>query len=663
MGIGGIVSGAADAARKAAEAAKRAAEAAARAAAKRAAEAAKKAAEAAKKAAAEKAQKVSSAAADRARDVFEGAKSAVSGAASKAKDVAGSAVNKAQKVAGGAVDKAQEVAGGAVDKAQKVAGGAVDKAQKVAGGAVDKAQEVAGGAVERAQEAAGAAVNKVRGAADRAADVFEDARDVAGAVGRAASHAVRHPGQVLDKATDVAAAGLDKAGEAIQNAPTTDPVSRLKNQVVGGLLQTGADVVRDPVETARAVKDAASINKQVDDLGRGEQVKVELNAEGDVSGVGLKGKGELAVSRNAEGQEDGYTVSVNGELGVGVVGKLGGTGAAKVGGSAFLNGGAKVEFQFDTAEEARRAADIIARSAAVGAAGAATPALAPVTGAAANRVLGDPLSELAGLSKNLSAVELKLSGEAEGGVSLGVDGLEGAATAGANAGINGELGQTARIEFENGRASKLSVKQTWQVGAGAGIEAGLGLPEGAQGGSLELPTNASAGASRSFSAEFEQSFELPQDFQVSSLLRDPVGATRELTQTARATHEGKLTLTDSSQAHAQGLGRGGNMGSEVQVELSGNVQELANSGALGSAIRGDFGQALRQTEGKLDAQASIQEKTTSTRGASIGYHAGAAGGEVGIQSERTHLGEERELTASELAELYLQQRYATPLMG
>jgi hypothetical protein len=621
MSIGGIVSGAADAAKRAAEAA---AKAAAEAAAKAAAEAARKAAEAAKKTtegAKDAGGKASSVAAEQAKDVFEDAKGAVSGAADKAKDVAGEAVDKAQKVAG-------------------------------------------------------AAAGHARGVADRAADVFEDAGDAVGAVGKAVSHAARHPGQVLDKATDVAAAGLDKAGHVVQDAPTADPVQKLENQIAGGLLQTAADVVRDPVETAKTVHEAASINEEVDDLEPGEHVKVGLSAEGDAATVGLKGKGNLEVKRNTEEEGGGYTVSVDGEVGLGLVGKLEGTGVAEVGGSAFLNGGARAEFTFDTAKEAKQAADIIARSALVGAAGAGNPTLAPVTGATANQVLGDPLSDLAGLREDLSAVEVKLSGEAEGSVGVGVDGLDRVATAGAGLGVNAQLSQTARLEFENGQPSTLSVKATWQVGAQGQVEAGLGVPTqgGASGpqagdarqdgkGRITLPTSASAGASGSFKAELEQSFELPQDFKAGSLLRDPAGTTREVARTANATREAKLTLTDSREASAQALGFGGETGQEIKVELSGNVQDIANSGALERALQGDLGGALQRLEGKVDTQASIQQKTTETDDVNIGFHGGAGGGEVGFSSQRTHLGDQRELTARQLTELYLSQRYAAPLFG
>lgn len=580
----------------------------------------------------------------------------ISGAASKAAGAAAAAAAAAkaaaEAAAGAAVKATEKVSEGAQKVGEKVSTFASERARDVYEGAKDgisaatgKAKDVTEDVTDRARQAAGSAANTAQGVVDFSRDVFEDAKDVA-----------RNAGPVLDKGTDLAAAGLDALGETIQNAPAADPISKVGNEVVGGLLQTSADVVRDPVETARAVKDAASLNRQVDSLKPGEHVKVGLSAEGDVSGVGLKGKGELEVkhAKDANGQGDGYTVSVNGELGVGLVGKLGGTGAAEVGGSAFLNGGAKVELKFATAEEAKRAADIIAKSTLVGATAAANPMLAPVTGAAANQVLGNPVSDLKDLGKNLNAVEFKLGIDAEGSGNVGVEGLENAATASAKAGINGSLGQTGRLEFKDGQPTKLAVKQTWQAGGEAGGSLGLGLPK-SESGSLSLPTNASAGAKGSFKVEFEQTFELPKDFDAQSLLKDPAGATRQLAQTARATHEGKLTLTDSREAHAKALGVGGRTGSEVKVELKGKVQDLANSGAFESAVQGDFAKAYSQLQSTVQAKATVQDKTTANTDLGIGFHAGAAGGEVGLHSERTHLGQEQQLSPSQLAELYAEQ--------
>ena len=632
------------AAEKAAEAAKKAAEAAAEAAAKAAEEAAKKAAEEASKAA-EQAQQ----AAERGRDAFEDTKDAVSGAVDKAKDTASAAANKVKDTASAAVDKAKDTASAAANKVKDTASAAVDKAKDTASAAVDKAKDTASAAANKAKDTASNALDFTK-------DVFEDAR---GAVGRGASEVAQRIGQGLDKATDVAATGLDKAGTAIENAPTGyDPLRKIGNQLTGAALHGAADVVRDPVETARAVKDTANLNREVDTLEPGEQAKVSLEAEGHGAVFGAKGKGTLSVTRNTpaeDGKDGGYTVAVDGEVGAGVVGKLGGTGAAEIGGSAYLNAGAKVEFKFDTAEEAKRATHIIAKSALASAANGAVPG----AGMAANQVLGDPMSDLAGLTQNMSAMEVQLKGEAEGSVGVGMEGLEGVASAGGSVGANAELSRTARLELENGQPTKMSIKQTLALGANAGVEAGLGTPKPAdeQSARADLPTSVSASGQGSFKAEFERSFDLPKDFDTGSLLRDPAGTAREVAQTANASQEAKLTLTDSREGSFEAMGLGASGGREVKLEMTGNVQEIARSGALGSVARGELGEAVRQLDGKVETKATLQNKTTASSGVNLGVHGGVAGGEVGLNSERTHLGEEKELTPDQLVSLY-QQFYA-----
>jgi hypothetical protein len=609
--VGQAASSAAQAAQRAAEKAAEAAKKAAEAAAKAAEEAAQKAAEEASKAA-EQAQK----AAERGRDAFEDTKDAVSGAVDKAKDAVS-----------GAVDKAKDTASAAANKVKDTASAAVDKAKDTASAAANKAKDTASNAL------------------DFTKDVFEDAR---GAVGRGA-----------DKATDIAATGLDKAGTAIENAPTGyDPLRKIGNQLTGAALHGAADVVRDPVETARAVKDTANLNQEVDTLQPGEQAKVSLEGEGHGAVFGAKGKGTLSVTRNEpteDGKDGGYTVAVDGEVGAGVVGKLGGTGAAEIGGSAYLNAGAKVEFKFDTAEEARRATNIIAKSALASAANGAVPG----AGMAANQVLGDPMSDLAGLSKNMSAMEVKLGGEAEGSVGVGLEGLEGLASAGGSVGANAEVSRTARLELENGQPTQMSIKHSLELGANAGVEAGLGTPKPAdeQSARADLPTNVSASGQGSFKAELEQSFDLPKDFDTGSLLRDPTGTAREVAQTANASQEARLTLTDSREGSFEAMGLGASGGREVKLEMTGNVREMARSGALGSVARGDLGEAVRQLDGKVETKATLRNKTTASSGVNLGVHGGVAGAEVGLNSERTHLGEEKELTPDQLVSLY-QQFYA-----
>jgi|GEM_PF-3573355 len=617
MGIGRLIGGAADAAKRAAEAAaKRAAEAAKRAAqeaARKAAEAARKAAEAAQQAK----EKASKAAQERARDVFEGAKDKV----------------------GGVKDKVE----GAKDKVGQVASGVVHTTQNVVEGAKDKVQDAAG---------------DVRNAAG---DVFEAGRTAAATtakgLGNVIQETVNKAGPVLDKATDIAADGLDLAGKAIQDMPGHTPLQDIGNDIIGGVLQGTADVVRDPVDTARAIGDAVNLNKQVDQLKPGESTSISLYAEANGATLAGKAKGTLGVSRSEE-EGGGYTVSITGEVGAGVAAKLGAKGAADVGAEAFGTAGATVEFKFDTAEEAKRATRIIAASTAAAGASASNPLL----GQGVNQVLGDPMSDLAGLSENMSAVEFKLGAEASINAELGMKGLPEAISAGASAGAGVNQATTARIEMEGGKPQKLTLKQSLEINGNAGASAGVGIPTGG-GDSVSVPTKASASASGALKVELEQSVELPEGFSPTDFIRDPKGTAREVGASARDTLEAKLTLTDSRQASASALGLGGATGREVKAEISGNIQDIATSGAFGSIAQGDVGQALKQLDGKVDIKATVQDKQTVSGDLGVGVHAGVGGGEVGLSTERTHVGEERDLTPAQLAELYLTQRWSAGIPG
>ncbi|AEI64411.1 hypothetical protein [Corallococcus macrosporus] len=651
MGIGKLIGGAADAAKRAAEAAaKRAAEAARRAA-EAAARKAAEAAEAAAAKAAEAKEKVSNVAQERTRDVFEGAKD-------KAADAVGGVANATRNAIEDTKDKVGQVAGGVVNTTRNAVEDTKDKVGQVAGGVVNTTRNVVEGTKDRVQDAAG----NVRNAAG---DVFEAGQRTLSATGTAAAvtanglgnvlqDAAQRAGPVLDKATDIAADGLDHAGRAIQDAPTLNPLQGIGNDIIGGALQGAADVVRDPVDTARAIGDAVNLNRQVDQLKPGESTSISLYAEANGATLAGKVKGTLGVSRSEE-EGGGYTVSVTGEVGAGVAAKLGAKGAADVGAEAFGTAGATVEFQFDTAEEAKRATRIIAASTATAGAAASNPVL----GAGVNQVLGDPMSDLAGLTENMSAVEFKLGAEASVNAELGMKGLPEVLSAGAGAGAGVNQSTTARIELENGKPQKLTLKQSLEINGNASASAGVGIP----GGDVSLPTNASAGVSGSLGVELEQSVELPEGFNPTDFIKDPKGTAREIGASVRDTHEAKLTLTDSRQANASALGLGGATGREVKAEISGNINDIATSGAFGSIARGDVGQALEQLKDKVDIKATVQDKHKVTGDLGVGIHAGVGGGEVGLSTERTYAGEEQDLTAAQLAELYLTQRWSAGIPG
>ncbi|QSQ13733.1 hypothetical protein [Myxococcus landrumensis] len=491
---------------------------------------------------------------------------------------------------------------------------------------------------------------------DTVGDFFEDLRTQAG---DALKDTAQKVGDELDQATNVVANGLDQLGQAIQGAPARNPLQDFAQDVVGGALQGAAGVVRDSAKTVGAVKDALDFNTQMEQLKPGESISVGLNAEADIYAVGITGKGDLTVSRSDEAG-GGYTVSASGEVGAGIVGKMGGKGAAEASASASGTAGAKVEYQFDTLEEAQHAAGLIAATAAVSGASGSNPLL----GLGLNVALGDPRSELAGLRDKVSAVEFELG--AEGGLAgdLGMKGLQEVLGAGASAGVDMNQSTTARIEMEGGKPTSLTLTQSQEISANVGANVGLGVPSQGKGGaSASLPTNASAGADGSLKVELEQSIDLTEDFNLDDFMRDPKSSAHELGQSVLHASEAKVTLTDSRQGTAQALGLGGSTGREVNVEITGNLQDIANSGAFTSIANGDVGQAVTQLGGKVDIKATVQDKTTVNGDIGVGVHAGVVGAEMGVTTERTTVGEEHELTPAQLVELYLTQRWSAGIAG
>ncbi|AGC43874.1 hypothetical protein MYSTI_02558 [Myxococcus stipitatus DSM 14675] len=487
-------------------------------------------------------------------------------------------------------------------------------------------------------------------------DFFEDLRTQAG---DALQDTAAKVGEELGKATDVVANGLDQLGQAIQGAPARNPLQDFVQDVVGGALQGAAGAVRDSAKTVGAVKDALDFNTQMEQLKPGESISVGLDVEADVYAVGITGKGDLTVSRSDEAG-GGYTVSASGEVGAGIMGKMGGKGAAEASANASGTAGATVEYQFDTLEEAQHAAGLIAATAAVSGVSGSNP----LAGLGLNVVLGDPRAELAGLRDKVSAVEFELGAEGSLAGDLGMKGLQEVLGAGASAGVDIKQSTTARIEMEGGKPTSLTLTQSQEIAADAGANVGLGVPSQGQGGpSASLPTNASAGAEGSLKVELEQSIDLTADFNLDDFLKDPKSGAQALGQSVLQASEAKVTLTDSRQGTAQALGLGGSTGREVNVEIRGNLEDIANSGAFTSIANGDVGRAVTQLGGKVDLKATVQDKTTVNGDIGVGVHAGVVGAEAGVTTERTTVGEEHELTPAQLVELYLTQRWSAGVAG
>jgi hypothetical protein len=234
--------------------------------------------------------------------------------------------------------------------------------------------------------------------------------------------------------------------------------------VASEALDFAKDVVLEPLDAAIDQVTQPLEEKLTDEVKK-------LNSAGDtltLSGgldvkVGLKAgiEGEAEIERTADGK---YTLSaeVTADFGVGVVG------------SASLNAGGRMEFTFDTPEEAARAAVIMGKGPASLASGGEDPKF---------------------MLDHLAAVEVNVGGELEAGLGakLGPGGAELSASIGATTGY--------RVEFEKGKPTHL-VRTTEVEGSGAaslasGLKGKAGLNVGGEvTGSVSLETKIPLDASK-----------------------------------------------------------------------------------------------------------------------------------------------------------------------
>lgn len=479
--------------------------------------------------------------------------------------------------------------------------------------------------------------------------------------------AIRDGGKLLEQGANALAGrvpGADKlreigqqaqqAGTAIQNAP--EAAAQVPGQVQKGLetlqregqkafdqvrqaaqphIDRGVETVRQGLETARQgvqalgnavtdfakdVSQATDINANVKALGEGDSYTLKVGAEG---GAGVKVGGEHQIEVKHENGK--YTVSADSSLSVGVdIGlnaKIPGF-AAGPEAQAKAGLGAKVEYEFKSAEDAAKAAEILAKQARANAASAAassTP-LGPLAGQAAQAALGPSKEELQFLQQNVSAVELKVSGNANAAVeaTLGQRGI-----AAASAGLEGEVStaNTLRIEMENGKPSALVIKSEaeGQVGGGAGV--GANQEAASREGSMGL-----LGGSGSLKVESETKVPLPGNFDAGALARDPAGTLNTLLRDTGNGMETKTTATLDLNGSA--LGNGG--GLETKVEFSGKPADLARA-ALPALARGDLPGALQGLGDRTEVSASITPY--STRGVSFNPEVEVAGVGVGVEFE------------------------------
>lgn len=362
---------------------------------------------------------------------------------------------------------------------------------------------------------------------------------------------------------------------------------------------------------------AVDYKENIDKLGVGDKYKLGVGGSASVEGIKVYGQGSVEVAKNPDGS---YTVSADGELGGGIYGEVGGKIGAKLNAeaSATLGIGGKVEMKFKTADEAKKATEILLKQAAAAAVSNPTGPLA-IAGPLVAQAIQPSSDELKFLANHVSAVELRGNVAGELAATLGIKDV---------AGINGSLkakGEvTARLEFEEGKKPSVTIKQTLS-GELAG-SAGLRLTNGAAENSGGLP---GANGKVEVTLGISQKYELPDHVDTKKLIGDPAGYLKEVAHEAVKSEEDKVTLEINGSGGV--LGSGG--GAKIEVEFKTNAQKLLETGFAEKALKGDFKGALSAVGSETEVDAKVTPY--KTLGVSLSPSVSLMGFGVGVSLEAT----------------------------
>ncbi|MGV3621227.1 MAG: hypothetical protein ACO1OB_10440 [Archangium sp.] len=421
-------------------------------------------------------------------------------------------------------------------------------------------------------------------------------KDYNPAFGIALAKNLKDRGGVGDAADDVAQGvyeGVNDKDPSQFSRVASDVVDFLK-----GVGETALDGLDAAAEAAIDVGEAAlryasdafdfvtrpltdAINGQIDKLGPGDSYKVGIGGGANIRAVGVAGAAELEITR---GEDGGYTVALGGEIELDVAKKL------KL--PLTIGADGKVEFEFDSVEDAKRAAGTLAQIGGAAVAGSALPGGSAIAaGGAALANVGD--GDIQFLASNVSAVEFGTEAAAGLAGKLGLPGMDGNGT-----GIDASVSSGTRARVEFGNPPSISFSQTLS----GEIEAGLGAP-GGQGISL----------SGSASAEFEiqHTLTLPEDFSLTSV--DDVG---DLVDKTTLESGVSMTLTQEGSASAAlGPFEAGASGKLVETfSVKGNPLDILRDG-VPKILDGDVKGAVKALDENFDMEASIEFTGTGSAGA------------------------------------------------
>ncbi len=344
-----------------------------------------------------------------------------------------------------------------------------------------------------------------------------------------------------------------------------------------------------------------AINGQVEKLGPGDSYKVAIGGGASVGAVGVSGEAYLEVTR---GEDGGYTVALGGEIDADVAKKL------KL--PVTLGTDGRVEFAFDSLEDAKRGAGTLAQ---IG--GAAVAGGVVAGGAAAVANIGD--GDLGFLADNVSAVEVGATAAADLSAKLGLPGMDPAT--GTGVGLSASADVRARIEFGEGDAPP---SVTFTNTLSGEMSAGLGA---------SVPGGPGISLSGSASAEFQvqHKLTLPEDFGF-----DDVDNLGEVAKNSTIESSVQVQLSQSGSVNGNvGPFQGGASGTLTEtLTISGNPADIIAQGAP-KLLKGDVPGAVKALGDHVDVNASVEFVGTGTAGGGLTAGAlapGQGGGSTSIST-------------------------------
>jgi hypothetical protein len=438
--------------------------------------------------------------------------------------------------------------------------------------------------LESAWDSTGGAV--IHAGSELIGAVGDAAGAVVGFVGDAAEGALKVVGKAAEMTVDVAKGTVELAGDAAKW--TSEQVTEAAEYAAKNGLKLAGKALNWVGDHARELAaDALDIDGQV----------AKLNSPGDTVTMAVGGKvGLTAVQGGAEVEmkitktDDGYEMSLTGKLSGGVFGGLKLPGFPSAEGEANATGVANATMKFTSLDEVTKAAETI------GGIGVATavggPAGALLTGATA----GDEIADIASHFDH-GSVGLELSAEAK--ASLGE-------TAGLGYGgeIKGAVTTGARIEITKGQPPALVLEQGLEASGSLALGAPVDIPS--LGGKLN---GGSIDGSATIQAETR--IPLPANLGLGDVVSDPVGAMKKVGSNVIENSTTKLSLGVDVHAGVATEGLPLNLGSEggLEINLSGEAKTKDLVGALGTALKGDLGGALKQLGTKTNLDVSVASYT------------------------------------------------------